>query len=95
MDTCFRQVAEGDSEVFARLFLSISFLDEEDMSGLFYGTDIRARHSANYLRTFERLSRLAKNCDVDGIIEDSLRQNAFGLLYVRIRKLRPEANAES
>jgi hypothetical protein len=42
------------------------------------------------MRTFERLCRLARNCDVDGIIEDALMQNAFGLLYLGMRKVRPE-----
>jgi len=90
MGDYFKQVADGDCEVFARLFLSLSFIDHDNMSELFFGTDIRSRHSRNYLRTFERLCRLAKNCDVDGIIEDSLMQNAFGLLYIRIRDLKPE-----
>lgn len=90
MGVYFKQVADGDYEVFARLFLSSTFLEEDDMSELYYGTEIRARHCANYMRTFERLCRLAVNCDVDGIIEDSLVQNAFGLLYVRIRDLKPE-----
>ncbi len=94
MSDYFKQVADGDCEVFARLFLSLSFLEEDNMSDLFFGTDVRLRHSENYLRTFERLCRLAKNCDVDGIIEDSLMQNAFGLLYIRIRNLKPDTATE-
>ena len=46
------------------------------------------------MRTFERLCRLAQNCDVDGIIEDSLMQNAFGLLYLRMKKPKPQADNE-
>ena len=61
-----------------------------DAQDLFYGTEIRTRHTKNYMRTFERLCRLAQNCDVDGIIEDSLMQNAFGLLYSRMRAENPE-----
>lgn len=89
MGEYFSQVAGGDCEVFARQFLTIDMLDQAGMEELFYGTELRARHSSNYIRTFERLCRLAKNCDVDGIIEDSLMQNAFGLLYQRIMKNRP------
>lgn len=89
MDEYFSQVAGGDCAVFARLFLTIDILDQAGMEDLFYGTELRTRHSRNYTRTFERLCRLAKNCDVDGIIEDSLMQNAFGLLYRRIMKHRP------
>jgi len=90
MDENFKQVADGDFEVFARMFLSLGMLGEADLEDMFYGTDIRSRHSQNYLRTFERLCRLAKNCDVDGIIEDSLMQNAFGLLYLGMRKCNPD-----
>lgn len=94
MDEYFKQVADGDVTVFARLFLSIDFLGEGALDDLFYGTEIRRRHSRNYMRTFERLCRLAKNCDVDGIIEDSLMQNAFGLLYLRLRDLKSGEDVE-
>jgi hypothetical protein len=92
MDENFKHVAEGDCEIFARLFLSMGFLGEGDLEDLFYGTEVRQRHTANYIRTFERLCRLAQNCDVDGIIEDSLMQNAFGLLYRRMRDVAPADN---
>ena len=89
MDEYFNQMAAGDCEVFARMFISMDFLEEGGLPELLYGTDIRIRHSTNFVRTFERLLRLAKNCDVDGIIEDSLMQSAFGLFYLRILKHRP------
>jgi len=92
MDDNFKQVADGDCEVFARLFLTLGMLDQDDMIELFYGTELRKKHSENFMRTFERLCRLARNCDVEGIIEDSLMQNAFGLLYRRIRKARPASD---
>ena len=90
MDENFKHVAEGDCEIFARAFLSMGMLGEGDLEDLFYGTDVRSKHTVNFMRTFERLCRLAQNCDVDGIIEDSLMQNAFGLLYRRMRKCSPE-----
>jgi hypothetical protein len=43
------------------------------------------------MKTFERLRRLARNCDVDGIIEASLLENAFGLLYRRMRAHNPDS----
>lgn len=89
MDEYFNQMAAGDCEVFARMFLTMDFLEEGGLAELMYGTEIRIRHSRNYKHTFERLCRLAKNCDVDGIIEDSLMQSAFGLLYLRIMEHRP------
>jgi len=93
MDENFAQVARGDSELFARKFLTITFLDDGEPESLFYGTEIRSRHCANFMNTFERLCRLAKNCDVDGIIEDSLMQNAFGLLYRRMQQHQPQSDA--
>lgn len=89
IDEYFNQTAAGDCEIFARLFISMDFLEEGGLSELLYGTQIRKRHSRNFMRTFERLCRLAKNCDVDGIIEDALMQSAFGLLYLRMQKHKP------
>lgn len=86
MDDYFNQLAAGDCEVFARQFLSIDMIGEGGLTRLFFGTKLRQKHCDNYMRTFERLCRLAKNCDVDGIIEDSLMQTAFGLLYRRMQK---------
>lgn len=94
MGDYFRQVAQGDCEIFARLFLSLGILDHDDLVELFYGTELRTRHSENFMRTFDRIRRLARNCDVDGIIEDSLTQNAFGLVYLRMQKVKAEGLGE-
>lgn len=88
-DAYFKHVADGDYQAFARLFLTRGFFDDTDFADLFYGTEVRTRHTKNYMRTFERLCGLARNCDVDSIIEDSLRQNAFGLLCTRMREAGP------
>lgn len=89
MDEYFSKMASGDWDLFARLFISLDFMEEGGLSELLYGTKIRIRHSRNFVRTFERLCRLAKNCDVDGIIEDALMQSAFGLLYLRMKQHKP------
>jgi len=70
-------------------------LEQGALSKPLYRNQNRSRHSRNYMRTRERLCRLAKNCDVDGIIEDALMQSAFGLLYLRMRKHRPEDEPDS
>jgi hypothetical protein len=93
VEALLKQVAEGDVTVFARCFLTMDFLGAGGLDDLFYGTDIRRKHSENYIRTFERLCRLGKNCDVEGIIESSLMQNAFGLLYLRLRTDNPDQKA--
>ena len=90
MDALFTQAATGDSAIFARQFLSLDFEEEGGLPQILYGTEIRQRHTHNCLRTYERLCRLAQNCDVDGIIEDSLMQSAFGLLYRRMLEHAPD-----
>ena len=94
MDESFRNAGEGDFSIFARQFLTIDALEEGGLPALFYETEIRRKHTRNYCRTFSRLLRLAEGCDVDGIITDSLRQSAFGLLYDRMKLHAPES-AES
>ena len=95
MDDLFTQSANGDCEVFARMFISMDFLEEGGLPELLYGTEIRTKHTTNFIRTIERLRRLARNCDVDGIIEDSLMQNAFGLLYRRMQDHQPQADDQA
>ncbi len=89
MESMFSQSAVGDSTIFARQFLSTDYEEEGGLKELLYGTEVRRRHTKNFRRTFERLCRLARNCDVDGIIEDSLTQSAFGLLYQRMLEYAP------
>jgi hypothetical protein len=86
----FSQSARNDATIFARQFISLNFEEEGGLAEVLYGTEIRDRHTRNFCRTFARLCRLAQNCDVDGIIEDSLMQSAFGLLYKRMLDLDPE-----
>jgi hypothetical protein len=86
----FRWSANGDWEIFARQFLSMDFLEEGGLQSLLYETDIRRRHTRNFRRTFERLIELARGCDVDGIIVDSMKQSAFGLLYQRTSDYMPD-----
>ena len=94
MDDFFKNSANGDCEVFARQFMTIDYLEEGGLEALFYETEIRRRHTSNFRRTFSRLLKLADGCDVDGIITDSLRQSAFGLLDLRMQTYQP-ASTES
>ncbi|MGB5719690.1 MAG: hypothetical protein WBM34_03285 [Woeseiaceae bacterium] len=86
----WHMLARGDDQVFAREFL---LMDAEVYGGyesLFYKTEIRRRHTSNFIRTFDRLLVMAKNCDSDnGIIADTLSQTAHGLIYNRMRDFLP------
>lgn len=86
----WKQFASGDFEVFSRLFLNLqATLETEQMQELFFGTEIRKRHSENFIVGFDRILKLAKECDMDNIITDSLLYSAHGLLNVRMRAMHP------
>jgi len=71
-------------------------MDEGGIGSLLYDTEIRRRHTQNFRRTFERLLALGRGCDVDGIIVDSMKQSAFGLLYEQMSAYMPgDLGAES
>ena len=59
------------------------------MEDLLYGTEIRQRHSDNFIVSYDRLLRLAAECDSDHIIQDALIYSAHGLLNIRMRELHP------
>ena len=92
----WHMLARQDDQVFSREFL---LLDAEDFGGyeaLFYKTDIRRRHTRNFIRTFDRLMEMAKNCDSEsGIIADSLAKTAHGLLYTRMMEHQPDTQISS
>lgn len=71
----------GDDTVFIREFLSNTMPMRDERPRVFYGTEIRRRHSMNYRATFERLVELAKECDNDGLISGTVTNTAFGLYY--------------
>jgi hypothetical protein len=82
-----------DVEVFSRRLLEVhlSSDDPREQFDLFYGTEVRARHTNNFIFTFERLLRRAAEVDMDNIIHDALAASGNGFLY-RIMK-RHQANA--
>ena len=67
----WKQFAGGDTEIFTRLFLTLPQA-EVDFSDLFYGTEIRRRHTNHFIVGFDRLVELAK-----GVRH---RQNYFGFI---------------
>ncbi len=88
------RVGAGDTEAFARRFLGLYYRrrgEGRSARDLFYGTEIRARHSESILRTFNRLLESARQCDPDGIISDALRGSAHGSLSRIIEEQRRPA----
>lgn len=87
----WRQFASGDFEVWSRMFLTQLVNDEQVSSeDLFFGTEIRRGHTNNFIAGFERLLELARECDTDNLIVDSLVISAHGLLAWRMRDMHPK-----
>lgn len=84
----WHQFATGDFEIFSRRFLILSGRSE-NMLPLFYGTQIRTTHTENFIVNFDRLLKLARECDINGIITDAQLHSAHGLLSSRMRELHP------
>jgi hypothetical protein len=74
-------VSVGDNEVFTREFLSNTMPLRDQRPYVYYGTEIRRKHSMNFRRTFERLLALAAKCDDDGLISGTVTNTGFGLFY--------------
>jgi hypothetical protein len=87
------QGAGIDSEAFSRRLLTthLRMNSEAEQFDLFYSTEVRARHTNNFIFTFERLLRRAAAVDAENMIQDALTASGHGFLY-RILK-RHQANA--
>lgn len=86
------EMSRGDHALFARQFMMLNAAGEQSLGELFFGTDIRTRHSKNFMSQFERLLAAAQQCDPDGLITDSVKGNVNGRLY---RLMYNELNTES
>lgn len=86
----------SDNALFVRRMISLAIANRDDPEGLreiFYGTDIRARHSDNYSRTFSKLLQAAKDVDTDEMLTDALLNgSAQGLLYRIISTVKQDGN---
>ncbi|MEM7077758.1 MAG: hypothetical protein AAF513_03920 [Pseudomonadota bacterium] len=82
-----------DVEAFSRRLLELNLQTEDPQAcfELFYGTEIRARHSNNFAFTFERMLRRAAQVDSENMIQDALGASGHGFLYRVIK--RHQANA--
>jgi len=88
-----RRMDQGDPALFMRHLIWLVLSAGEDIEAkraYFWGTGIRARHTRNYLATFEKLLRLAADVDEEEIIVTAIRQgSAMGRLEQTIRDLEP------
>lgn len=84
-------VGRDDPEAFSRELLRLSTLSTPQYTfKLFFGTEIRTRHTTNFEHSFARMLRAAESCDEDDMIRDALLGTAHGTLYRRIQALRED-----
>ena len=84
-------LGQGDHAVFSRLMIALVFSGNAAAADLCWSTPVRARHSEEIIRVFERLVASAEACDPDGMIADAIRVEAHGRLYQFICEGRPAA----
>ena len=83
MSELWTKLNQGDPDVFSRMTLfthgELETFDER--LDFFYGTEVRARHTNNFIFTLERLLARARSADTDGILEDAILGSAHGYVY--------------
>ena len=85
----WRSMGQSDPETFSRAMLELTFAHGERYGyRLFWGTPIRAKHSNNFIFSFERLLDAAEECDTNGMIRDAIRGGAHGFIYDRMTRIR-------
>lgn len=91
----FRQLTRGDPQVFSLRLLNLAVNAEgSEAHELFYGTPTRARHSNNFIHTFDRLVNRAEECDPEGMIAEALRLNTHGLVHQIMLRERQDASPD-
>ncbi|MFT5135914.1 MAG: hypothetical protein ACI9XU_000710 [Arenicella sp.] len=79
----------GDPALFVREMVSLAVRNVDDSDAIkeiFFGTDIRTRHSNNFEQTFGKLLKSARAVDQDDMVVNALLYgSAWGMLYRVIR----------
>ena len=79
----------GDHAFFVRLMTRESFLHRDDLAyieDMYFGTPIRKRHTENYVITFEKLLKAAREIDTDDMISNALLHGSAAGQQYRIIK---------
>ena len=87
----WRLTGTGDHNAFNRRMIQAIYTNEITPAELFWGTEIRSRHSENFRANFERLLQTAARCDPDGIIADAIRDGSHGRVYRIMMEAKPAA----
>ena len=87
----WRASGSGDSTAFNRRMIQAIYSGEVEARELFWGTEIRTRHTEGFVTNFERLAETAGRCDPDGIIADAIRDGSHGRIYRLLMDAKPAA----
>ena len=92
----FAKQSSQEPEVFSRrlLKLHVQLADPAEQFDLFYGTPVHARHSNNFIYTFDRLMKRAEEVDPDNMIRDSLLASSHGFIYAIAKRHQSHAPPE-
>lgn len=92
----FARLSTRDTEVFSRRLLETHFALDDDQAryDLFFGTAIRARHSNNFIHTFERMLQRASEVDNDNMIRDSVGASTHAFVYEQAKRYQAMAPPE-
>jgi hypothetical protein len=90
------QLGNGDVFVFGRAMMGAHFRGdgERETWALFWSTPIRTRHTENFIRIFDRMIERARDCDVDGLLVETLLGSTHGQIHTlmdSVRGLAPPA----
>ena len=81
--------SNGDHAYFVRLMTGTTYRLSDDVPAVqefYFGTDIRRRHTDNYVLTFEKLLNAAREVDTDDMISNALLHgSAAGRQYLIIK----------
>lgn len=78
-----------NKEIFVREMLGLLLTSSDSYCfKLLWGTEVRTKHTDNYLSTYEKLCKTAAQCDDDGLIEDAVMGGAYGHLYRKMTEIR-------
>lgn len=84
----------GDHAWFIRKMISLAVSNRDNpemLEDIFFGTEVRTRHSDNFTDTFAKLLKAARQVDVDDMLGHALLNgSASGLLYRIIRSIKGE-----
>ncbi len=83
-----------DSAWFVRKLVALAVENRQDqkaMHEMFFGTELRVRHSESFMRTFSKLLNAAQAVDTDNMVHDALVHGSpSGILYRIIKMVEGE-----